>query len=80
MDNHIGGFIPVLDDVTAATRSLLNKISASIWELSQDEAFARLKLLLSSLTFMAKYHPRYPTVVSADASSCPPEAVLLLED
>lgn len=77
MVNHIGRFLPHLSDVTAPIRSLLNKSSAWSWGASQDDAFKRLKAMLSSETCMAKYHPRYPTILSADASSFGLGAVLL---
>ncbi|KAK8775107.1 hypothetical protein V5799_031548 [Amblyomma americanum] len=69
MVNHVARFIPNRSDVTTPIRSLLNKKSTWIWGHSQEEAFTRVKSLLSSETCMAKYHPHYQTVVSADASS-----------
>lgn len=77
MVNNAERFIPHLSDVAAPLRLLLNKTNALIWGPSQEGAFQRLKLFLSSETCMDKYNPKYPTTVSADASSYELGAALL---
>lgn len=52
----------------APLQLLLNKANTWIWGPSQEEAFQRLKSLLSSETCIAEYNPEYPTTVSANAS------------
>ncbi|XP_064475825.1 uncharacterized protein LOC135389723 [Ornithodoros turicata] len=77
MLNHIGRFLPDLSTITAPIRLLLRKNTTWMWGPDQMIAFNRLKDVLGSDTCMAKYHPEYPTIVSADASSFGLRSVLL---
>nr|XP_037270721.1 uncharacterized protein K02A2.6-like [Rhipicephalus microplus] len=77
MVNHVARFIPKLSEISAPIRALLNKNNAWSWSYNQEEAFKKIKSLLSSDTCMAMYNPHYPTIVSADASSHGLGAVLL---
>lgn len=69
ISNHLGCFFPHLSDVTAPIRALLQKRNAWVLNVSQQNAFQRLKGLLHSDACMAPYYPSYHTTVSAGASS-----------
>ncbi|XP_049272006.1 uncharacterized protein LOC125758637 [Rhipicephalus sanguineus] len=56
---------------------LLNKDSDWSWGPQQEAAFEKIKTTLSSDRCLARYNPRYSTIVSADASSLVIGAVLL---
>ncbi|XP_075547626.1 uncharacterized protein LOC142582106 [Dermacentor variabilis] len=77
MVNHLARFLPLILDVTAPIRALLNKSASWVWQHEQKAAFEKIKELLTSDRCMAKYHPSYATTVSADASSFGLGAVLL---
>lgn len=77
MVNHVGRFLPNVSQVTAPIRALLGKAVAWMWGPEQQHAFEQLKALLTSGQGVAKYHPEYPTIVSADASSYGLGAVLI---
>ncbi|XP_075744408.1 uncharacterized protein LOC142803198 [Rhipicephalus microplus] len=67
---------PNLDSIAEAdgkfigtVEHLLNKDSDWFWGPLQETAFEKIKTTLSSDRCLARYNPRYSTIVSADASS-----------
>ncbi|XP_037502145.1 uncharacterized protein LOC119376332 [Rhipicephalus sanguineus] len=77
MVNHLARFLPNLAERTAALRVLLKKTSEWTWGPAQDKDFQNIKDLICSDQCLAKYHPEYPTTLSADASAYGLGAVLL---
>ena len=69
MVNHVAKFAPNLAEVSKPLRDLLKKDNEWIWGPDQEEAFKKLKTLLSSAPLLHHYHPGNPTMVSSDASS-----------
>ena len=69
-------FSPHLADQTKPLRELLSSKNHWIWERAQQEAFEKLKQSLSSSSVLARYNPRYKTILSADALSYGVGAVL----
>ncbi|XP_037505811.1 uncharacterized protein K02A2.6 [Rhipicephalus sanguineus] len=77
MVNHLARFLPNLAERTAALRVLLKKTSEWTWGPAQEKDFQNIKDLICSDQCLAKYHPEYPTTLSADASAYGLGAVLL---
>ena len=77
MANHLGKFIPHLAETSEPLRQQLLKDSIWSWGETQKTAFNLIKFALVSPDVLAHYNPRYPTIVSADASNQGLGAVLL---
>lgn len=69
MTNHLARFIPDLASKTAPLRHLLLKSSEWTWRPGQEQALSYVKDVISSARVMANYDAKYPTILSADASS-----------
>ena len=66
MVNHVAKFAPNLAELTKPLRDLLKKENEWVWGPDQEEAFKKLKMLLSSSPILQHYNPNKPTMVSAD--------------
>ena len=80
MVNHVGKFAPNLAELTKPLRDLLKKETDWVWGPDQEEAFKRLKVLLSSSPVLQHYNPNRSTMISSDASSYGIGGVLMQKD
>lgn len=76
MVNQLSKFAPNLADETKPLRELLSTKNHWKWDTPQEQAFIRLKDLLSSSEVLALYDPILESTVSADASAYGLGAVL----
>ncbi|UYV83522.1 K02A2.6-like [Cordylochernes scorpioides] len=77
MVNFTGKFIPDLSTILYPLNQLLVKRNDWRWDSAQEEAFEKVKKLLSTSPTLTLFDPNLPTTVSADASSYGLGAVVL---
>lgn len=77
MFNYLGKYIPNLSTVGQPLYELLKSKTAWTWDHAQQEAFQRIKDILSTSPILKFYDVNRPTSVSADASSYGIGGVLL---
>ena len=66
--NYYGRFVPNLSTVLAPLHRLLEKRTSWTWGTEQQQAFDRVKALLTSDTVLAHYDPTRPLLLACDAS------------
>lgn len=69
MIHYPGKFLPNLSDVISSTSELLKADSTWNWSHRQHEAFEKVQAMLTTVSVLAFYDVKIPTVVSAEASS-----------
>ena len=69
MVNFLGSYVPQLATVIQPLHELLRKETAWYWDNTQEQAFQKVKQLLSKAPVLHYFDPALPVVVAADASS-----------
>ena len=80
MVNQLAKFLPNLAKINEPLRQLLRKEQQWVWDISQEEAFQKIKDKLVSPEVLSHYDPHRRSIVAADASQNGLGAVLLQED
>jgi len=75
--NQSNKFLSLFNKYNQAFERSLELQNQWLWGETQQKAFTKTKMLLSSIPVLALYHQRCPTIISADASSFGLGAVLM---
>lgn len=62
--DYYGKFVPKLAQVAAPIYQLLKKEATWKWEAKQEEAWAKLKALLSNVEVLCSYNPFFSRIIS----------------
>lgn len=79
MCNYLSRFAPNLSDVTAPMRMVLGKGILFHWEEPQEQAFKKMKDIITSNPVLAYFDPEKPLTVQSDASKFGLGAIMMQE-
>ena len=79
MVNHLGQYLPHLSTVKKLLNDLLKTDSVWNWGYEQQEAFTKIKIMVTSAPTLPYFDPNKPTTTRADASCYGIGGVLLQE-
>ena len=68
MVNYLSKFAPNLSQVTSPMRQLLTKNAEFIWDQIQNDAFEKVKCVLTQTPVLAYFDPDKPVTIQSDAS------------
>lgn len=77
MVHYLGRYVAHLSEVTRLLNELLRRDTEWTWGPAQDEAFRKVKQLITEAPVLVFYDVTRTTIVSADASSCGLGGVIL---
>ena len=77
MSTFLSRYVPTFSEITAPIRALLNSKNEFLWTQIHDEAFKKLKSLLTSNTVLQFYDANKPVTLQCDSSQFALGAVML---
>lgn len=80
MVEYLSKFIPILSDISAPLRKLLEEYVQWHWEEEQQKSFTKMKSLLANDSTMKLFDVHKSVMLSVDASSKGIGAVILQDD
>ena len=80
MLNYLSQYIPNMSTITVSLRNRLKKDAPFEWNFEQEEAFEKIKGILSSPESLRIYDPKKPLQIECDSSKFGIGACLLQED
>jgi hypothetical protein len=78
--NYLSRYLPKLAEVCEPLRRIIEKEAVFMWESQQEEAFKKVKQMLTQAPLLSYYDVTKPVVIQCDASECGLGATLMQDD